>query len=223
MLVSCTGADCDIQFSARLSACPICGADAPALPAADPVAAHKSPRRRRRWAFLAVLVALAVWGPFRFSWFSICDQCGSVRNSSYRQLPFVGITYWTSHDVIETPLSRIAAGFVPPHEHHWLFGHGGGNSVTCALGPAGSMRRFTRDPEIVRFIELTHRFAGSNAAQHYLAYALNPDQCRQFSVWLDLNNIVDSDIDSVAAYEGWLAKASEHIADFGGILVYHGS
>jgi len=221
MLVSCKATDCNIQFAANLSRCPICGEHRPAIPDVNPVKSRS--RRTAKLVAFTLVLALAAMGPFRFSWFSICSQCGAVRNSSQRQLPFVNVTYWTSHNTVETPLSQVAATFIPQHEHNWIFGHGGGNSVMCALGPAGAMRRFTSDSDIVHFLVLTQRFIGPEAAQHYLAFALNPEQCRDFSAWLRIGNISGSRIDTKSDYDKWLRDTRAYIADFSDVTVYRAS
>jgi hypothetical protein len=85
------------------------------------------------------------------------------------------------------------------------------------------MRRFTSDLDIVHFLALTQRFIGPEAAQHYLAFTLNPEQCRHFSAWLRMGNISDSQIDTKSDYDRWLQDTRHYIADFSDVAVYQAS
>lgn len=48
--------------------------------------------KHRSTLVLLSVVLIAVWGPFRFSWFSVCDRCGHFRSSESRQLPLLAVS-----------------------------------------------------------------------------------------------------------------------------------
>lgn len=98
---------------------------------------------RRRWMHLAygcalgamVMLALSVFlGPFRYA--TVCTHCGMIRSTTEWQVPFTSITVFRQSTERATPLSTVLMndGIVAQHDHDWLFCHGGGNGVLCALG-----------------------------------------------------------------------------------------
>jgi hypothetical protein len=101
---------------------------------------------KQRWAAIGVFAVLATAATFTFTgdpfgYLSVCDRCGASRRTTKWKLPLTEFTVFTRSVESETPLSRavLTNGIVQSHTHHWLFGHGGGHGVKCAIGlPDGS-------------------------------------------------------------------------------------
>lgn len=124
----------------------------------------------------------------------VCTRCGRVEVTSR--------TYWIpSRRVEETVLSRfhdkLAAG--KEHEHQWLFAHGSGGVVTCALGVGGDLTASVRSEEAVQGLEEIRNHHGDAAAKHWLDRLLDPKHTRDADValWSLTDDLDDFD----TAYE----------------------
>jgi hypothetical protein len=176
-----------------------------------------------RWFVIAGIVAILVWWPFRFSWFSVCSHCGCVRYSVARQLPFAPVTYWTSHTVEQTPLSRSVAEFVTCDTHDWQFAAGGGNGITCAIGFGRHLRQCTESAELIAFIAATAEHDGPEAAKYYLELALSPEHSDGFLQWLDMLDFDPAKHSDRDGYKQWLEQATPYISEFGEFSLYSAS
>ena len=73
-----------------------------------------------------------------YRYFSVCRGCGLRQETTEYQFPglmmhFLGLgdlSYWTTHETMETPLSTALTGSLGFHRHQWVFGYGRGNGVT---------------------------------------------------------------------------------------------
>src|SRR5258705_8395552 len=84
---------------------------------------------------LLILVGMsALFGAFGYS--SVCRRCGLERRGTDWQIPLTSISVCKSSSEKPTPVSVTLErnGTVGRHEHDWLFIHGAGNGITCALG-----------------------------------------------------------------------------------------
>jgi hypothetical protein len=121
-------------------------------------------RLSRKWSILiAVIVALGsacLVLNSRFHSTSVCTDCGKFEYTTLWQLPLTDITYWTTTQEEETPLSRAlaASGQIKPHEHDWHFAMGGGNRVFCALGDGQSLWMVSRLPSVGSLVTATYKF-----------------------------------------------------------------
>src|SRR5436309_77765 len=89
------------------------------------------------WGTVACLVVTVLFG--RFDYVSICQHCGRARRSTEFQVPLTDVPYYWFHRDNDTEFSSRLGHMVPAHECRWLFGHGGGNGIVCALGNASSL------------------------------------------------------------------------------------
>lgn len=139
----------------------------------------KTLRRHARAAMLLVmgvpLVFIALHAG-EFSYYSICQSCGKWRTTRV-----IGVHAWnwsllTRHEERDTPLSLFLweDGIGKPHEHIWLFGHGGGNGVKCAIGPGRHLAGNVNSALLVRFLGDAWRFGQSAVASNVLMVAMNP-------------------------------------------------
>lgn len=120
---------------------------------------------------------------FSFSYFSACRTCGRIRHSRDLQLPFSTLSYWSQHSIKETPVSSVADKIVGDHDHKWLFGHGSGNGITCAIGYADQLPSTVNSESVASLIENTRRFDGDAEAQKWLNRAMSPETEDFFRSW----------------------------------------
>ena len=99
-------------------------------------------------------------GPFTQSWYYVCRECGALRHTREKQLPWTAVTWWSTHRLEETPLCRLLreSGFAGPHEHEWFPGEGSGNGVSYGFGGGREMRKDAESRHVVSFLRhLAHR------------------------------------------------------------------
>jgi hypothetical protein len=136
---------------------------------------------RRKWEIAAcglfALAATFVFWPFRFSYDSVCSRCGMERRTIEWQLPHSRFTFFTWSFTAQTPLSTYltSSGIVGPHSHAWLFGHGGGNGIKCALGDGDSIRATAESPEVVRLLAFSKQFDNQHESTNLLKYVFDRD------------------------------------------------
>jgi hypothetical protein len=166
-------------------------------------------RWKRSIVLLVALLLIAVFNPFRFGYFSVCSVCGAVRNSTCREVPIVSIEYWCSHSVEQSALSKSAAeaGLVGLHEHQWLFGHGGGGGIVCALGPGMSIRPASDSEVVAAFIAAMSIYEGQAAAKEWLRRALTPESGGEIRDVLQFTGFPANGFRSKQEYEDWRGKA----------------
>ncbi|MFN0052533.1 MAG: hypothetical protein ACKV0T_10085 [Planctomycetales bacterium] len=168
--------------------------------------------RRIVWTVVAMVLVI---GPFRFHYFSVCGDCGAVRNSSERQIPVFPFPYWRSHAIQETVLSRTVArlGLIGQHEHRWLFGHGGGNGIQCALGSGRHIRKSADSDLVAIFLENTWEYEGEESAGEWLAFALSPDDSQRMWSALSLTKFPEVGCTSTDEYRAWRTAAAENLVN----------
>jgi hypothetical protein len=111
---------------------------------------------RRRVLITVLLAALLACGAsfatFSGAWY--CAHCAKSRQTLDWQLPFTEVTYWRSESLASTPLSELLAshGLIRGAQHEWLFAHGGGNGVLCALGRGQSLGSLAGSPRVVALL-----------------------------------------------------------------------
>ena len=167
-----------------------------------------------------IVLVVAIWGPYRFSYSSACSKCGCIRYTVEYQLPHSQISYWTSQKLIETPLSRCADSFTKPHEHDWEFSIGAGNGIHCALGSGMPIHRAAHSEQLAAFISATNKFLGSDAANYWLTLSLEPEQSNSMRNWLDINDFPDGPLDEVL-YHNWRAQADRNLETYHGLTQFH--
>jgi hypothetical protein len=140
---------------------------------------------RRRKMVVAACAAIALWimlawvnGPFRYG--SVCDRCGALRSTTEWRLPFTELTVFVHATESDTPLSRVLMtnGIVSLHAHHWLFGHGSGNGVKCAIGPGRHVSPTASSEDFATLVLMLHRSGEIALRDQVLSGALDPGTSR---------------------------------------------
>ena len=140
---------------------------------------------RRRKTAVAACAATALWillawvnGPFRYG--SVCDRCGALQSTTEWRLPFTGLPVFAHSTESETPLSRVLMtnGIVSSHAHHWLFGHGSGNGVKCAIGPGRHVSPTAASEDFATLVLMLHRNGQSELQGRVLSGAFDPRTSR---------------------------------------------
>jgi hypothetical protein len=171
----------------------------------------------RRWkvgvaSLLLAATSIVIW-PFRFSYYSICSECGAIQNTIEWQLPWSRVVLFKYSTVEATPLSSYLTtpGVLAPHTHRWLFGHGGGNGITCAQGDGDLIRGTVTAPEFAQLVELTRQFDDPEQSNRFLRWGFDRDVTRTMR---DLaGSIPTNGISSRDQYRAWLSDQSWLIAD----------
>ena len=169
---------------------------------------------------IGVAVTLLIGAILSYSTFgslSVCRRCGCKRSTTEFQIPLTPLTYWSTHAIVETEMSRMAQDreLVGVHAHNWVFVHGSGNGVTCALGIGGDVSNNVRLPEVLSFIECTSRYRDQREAAEWLSITLDPDKSRAVYQWLTIEQFPENGFESASDYESW-RKSSDR--DWTGIL-----
>jgi hypothetical protein len=136
-------------------------------------------RSTKRFLGLALLglvaAAFALYGAFGS--ISVCGTCGAVQDSTEWQIPFTSVTYWHSTSITQTPLSAVVAkrqlAACPPH--NWLFIHGGGNGILCAIGDGRRVHQAALSPNVAAFVSAVTEYQGQREGQRWLKMALDPE------------------------------------------------
>jgi len=156
---------------------------------------------------LLFLTCAAFFWPFCFYSYSICVKCGASRRTREWQLPRSQSSFFSHSSVTGTPLSLyLSSTVVPKHAHLWLFGHGGGNGVRCALGDGDALRSSVSSSNVVAFLECTRRYGQSNEFAKFLTLTFDRDQSRgvlSLAVLMPTNGF-----SSQEAYRAWILEQS---------------
>jgi hypothetical protein len=140
-------------------------------------------RSTKKFLGLALLIlaaaAFAVFGAFGST--SVCGTCGVVQDSTEWQVPFTSVTYWHSTSISQTPLSAVVAKrqLATCPSHNWLFIHGGGNGILCAIGDGRHVHQAALSPDVAAFVSAVSEYQGQREGQRWLKMALDPEASRE--------------------------------------------
>lgn len=125
---------------------------------------------------LAALAFGAALAPFTETWYYVCRECGNLRHTREKQLPWMGVTWWTTHRYEETLLSRLLreSGHAVPHEHSWFPGEGSGNGVSYRFVGL-DMRKDAESGHVVAFLRHLVHQGNRERFLEWKAAALAPD------------------------------------------------
>lgn len=129
--------------------------------------------------FFVVVVAFAFW-PFRFYYDSVCSQCGVIQQTTEWQLPHSQHSFFSHSAITQTPFSiyLTSSGGVGEHAHQWLFGHGGGNGIRCALGDGDSIRASVTSPDVARFLAFNRQYGNQEESGKLEKFVFDRDISR---------------------------------------------
>ncbi len=156
------------------------------------------------------MAGLAVLGPCRFGYFSVCTDCGAIRHTNERDLlPTGSVSYWTTHSIETTPLSRICATtqLVGEHDHTWQFGQGNTFPLwSCSLGRGSSVLGQVMSDHVATFIKNVAEFESIDEAGKWLHLTLDANTSRfVFGALLD-GQFPETGFDNAEEYRLWAAK-----------------
>jgi hypothetical protein len=178
---------------------------------------------QQRWAAIAVFAALAIVATFTFiadafRYFSVCDRCGALRHTTEMKLPLTEFTVLTRSVESETALSRLLLtnGIVQRHPHRWLFGHGGGHGVKCAIGPGRHIRGAAESENFARFVLTLHTHGLTSIRDRVLHGVFDPDTSHLFQALLSFSP--PNEPTTAAELQSWYSEQSkdldEMVAEF---------
>jgi hypothetical protein len=165
--------------------------------------------RKFKWligvgSLFVLTAALAFW-PFCFFHDSVCSQCGALQHVTEWQLPHSRYSFFRRFSVEPTVLSDylLSSGVVSAHEHQWLFGHGGGNGVRCALGDGDRIRATVGSADVARLLSMTRQFGEQQQSRELLRFAFDRDMSR--SIRFLAANVPTNGFASAEEYRVWIA------------------
>jgi len=167
-------------------------------------------RRKRncRWVATVFVVAIAIVGPFRFNSSHVCRVCFCEQHVSARQVPLMNITYWSTRQQTETPLSAQLNRYavMPAHEHDWSFATGGGNGITCMLGSDRHLLFTAHSKPFAAFIGNVAEYRGNAEAARWLKDLLtetSPQRARFVDAELQSGGFPGNGFTSKAEFIQW--------------------
>jgi hypothetical protein len=145
-----------------------------------------------------------------FSYYSICDRCGAFRRTTDWKLPLTDFTVFTRSTESDTPYSRtlLTNAIVPKHSHNWLFGHGGGHGVRCALGPGHRIRPAADSDQFARLVLMLHYHELTALRDRVVQGALDPDVSR---LYFQLCFTLPKEPVSATELQEWFTEQSEYL------------
>lgn len=167
---------------------------------------------RNRLIFAAIVFLLAYFlfdGPFGYS--SICTKCGKRRYSRDWAVPFTSMKVATIHAETDTPLSVTLTqkAIVSQHSHEWLFIHGSGHGITCAIGSGSSLMGVTNQ-RVADTIALLHDRGKIEFRDRLVTGVLDPKNSSLYRVATGFPppiTISDAELDN------WIDQQSQYIED----------
>jgi hypothetical protein len=90
-----------------------------------------------------------------------------------------------------------------------MFGHGYGNGIICALGPADQMGATVDAREVARFLGNTYQWSGPQVAREQLKDILDERRSRRFRSAFYGSAFPYSGFSSREAFEAWRTRSAE--------------
>jgi hypothetical protein len=144
-------------------------------------------RKLDRWILFGAVAVFLVFGYFvvlggPFGYFSICDRCGARRDTVVWEFPFSHFRIYSRSQERSTPLSQVLVtnGLVKSHPHNWLFGHGSGNGVKCAIGSGRHISAAAESVEFAALVQTLHQNGETAFRDRILRGALDPEKTREY-------------------------------------------
>lgn len=170
-------------------------------------------KRPSRWVvypLLAAVVALVAVGLYgNFASTAVCSRCGAMREMVEWQIPATFITLFRHSMIHATPVSEalMSSGLVPPHEHSWLFCHGGGNGVLCALGEGRHILPLMQSKNVAAILGASQQFKEQTFRDQLLQALFDPKTAaavRSLEMSVPPNGFADA-----KSFHAWLALEKE--------------
>ena len=161
--------------------------------------------------FLFLFVLWTLFASFHF--LSVCVRCGAGQNTFQWQVPRTRYTVfslsWKSATPVSASLARV--GIVGNHVDEWIFNHGSGNGVTCAIGGGTSLYPTVHCHGVVTVIEASHRFGETNFCDRVVRLMFDP---KTSGVVWQLGRLAPTNgFASDAEFRYWLGQQTEYFED----------
>jgi len=165
-------------------------------------------------ALLAVaLVGLVLFGMFCSN--SYCTICGVEQGTLEWQIPFTRITYWQNNSLRDTPMSRALnhLALAGSHDHHWLAATGGGNGITCALGPGHHVMSAVHSAQVPAFLQAIEHYQGHEKAQAWVQRLLDPRTSDHAGSLISMSGPPSAGFASQQEFDRWWKEHHEILED----------
>lgn len=118
-------------------------------------------------------------------------------------------TYRLTHEITRTPLTEALAKqrLIPEHEHEWLFGHGGGNGIKCAIGPGRHIRRTAESTNVAAFVGAIVKYTDTNSVSKWLGRL--QDAKYSYAILISVGHPKEGVLDSAERFNEWLVDGPE--------------
>lgn len=165
-----------------------------------------------RMTFLRLIIVVIVLGvlmywivPTPFGSSSICGDCGYMQYSQEQYLPFSNIKIWESEEFKHTRLSKSSV--INTHAHQWIFMHGSGNGIACALGGGNAQYSVAVSHDVVLFLEAVDEFDGRDAADEWRNRFMKSNAGGYADMWLELSRWPKEGFSNEDQFHRWVREA----------------
>lgn len=175
--------------------------------------------KRLGWTLGFVVLIAWAW-PRPFSYYSVCPVCAQTRLSTdWERIWSDHFTYRTTHRIKPTPVSLVLekCRLIPQHEHQWLFGHGGGNGVKCAIGPGRHVRPTFESTNVAAFVEALVQHGDRQTQKKWLARMGKRELSHTFR--MAVSSPPTGAYGSKDRFLEWLPEPEEYVADYEQMLL----
>lgn len=164
---------------------------------------------------LTVLVVLGMAALFgRFGGVSACHHCGALKYETRWEVPFMcQWCYFYQEHLEETPLSRCLSTdpAIASRPHQWIFIHGGGNGIKCALGSGGPVFSVACDPHMAQEAEASQQYADPEFHRQLVHAMLCPESAQLMG--MAGYEMPEGGITSREAFLAWRKEGQENLAE----------
>lgn len=158
---------------------------------------------------VATVAISATFGRYRY--WMICDKCAMIQSRAEWHLPLTELFLYRHSQEKPTPVSRILLqdGIVAGHEHHWVFGTGGGNGIKCAIGLGRHIFPAAESEGVAAIIDASHRYGAHEFRDRVVGALLDPQRSDTVS---SLQMIVPKGgFPNAEAFKGWMDKETPFV------------
>jgi hypothetical protein len=129
------------------------------------------------------------------------------------QLPWGRQTFFARSEIEPTPLSIYLArsGTVTAHSHQWLFVHGGGNGIKCALGDGDELVGTVMSPNVVRFLMFSGHYGEPEETGKLLKMAFDRDASHTIQGFATL--VPTNGFSNREQYRAWISDQRPYFDD----------
>jgi hypothetical protein len=157
----------------------------------------------------AFVIAAGAYFLGKFGFSSVCSRCGKARWTQEWQMPGSQITLFSHSTESDTALSATLRtnSLLIPHRHAWLFVHGGGNGVRCALGNGGRLLQLASYPQTAELVGSLYHYHEFGYTYKVLTNMFDFEYA-EYADWL-LFSIPEGGFTNATQIHEWIVTRSE--------------